>query len=312
VLRHLRNEGLDLVSLDEMHRRLFERDFSRRFVCLTIDDGYRDTLEWAYPILKRHKAPFAVYVATSFPDRLGELWWLALEAVVARSKHISLPINGRKRDFECATVAEKRNTFAELYDYVRSLASEEALRQLVRDLTLRYQVDVLSFCNELCMGWDELGTLASDPLVTIGAHTVNHVMLAKVPQKAARTEMDMSRAVIEAALGRRPDHLSFPVGDRTSAGPREFQIATDLGFKTAVTRGGGAVSAAPRPPHRAAAHLAQRRVPADALCAGAPVRCGDGCLKQIPPNRRRLTAHGRDIQRTSGIAGRTQPSPAAA
>jgi peptidoglycan/xylan/chitin deacetylase (PgdA/CDA1 family) len=60
-------------------------------------------------------------------------------------------------------------------------------------------------------------------------------MLAKVTERTARSEMEMSRAVIEASLGRRPDHLSYPVGDPTSAGPREFRIAAELGFKTAVT-----------------------------------------------------------------------------
>jgi len=47
--------------------------------------------------------------------------------------------------------------------------------------------------------------------------------------------MRQSAAVIEAALGTRPVHFSYPVGDRTSAGPREFDIAAQLGFKTAVT-----------------------------------------------------------------------------
>jgi peptidoglycan/xylan/chitin deacetylase (PgdA/CDA1 family) len=60
-------------------------------------------------------------------------------------------------------------------------------------------------------------------------------MLAKLPEKAVRSEIDLSRSVIEAALDKRPEHLAFPVGDRTSAGPREFTIAAELGFKTAVT-----------------------------------------------------------------------------
>jgi peptidoglycan/xylan/chitin deacetylase (PgdA/CDA1 family) len=30
-------------------------------------------------------------------------------------------------------------------------------------------------------------------------------------------------------------HLAYPVGDPTSAGPREFAMAADLGFATAVT-----------------------------------------------------------------------------
>jgi peptidoglycan/xylan/chitin deacetylase (PgdA/CDA1 family) len=218
-----------------MHRRLSEGDFRRRFVCITIDDGYRDTLQWAYPILKRHEVPFAVYIPTSFPDRVGELWWLALEAVVARNARINLLIDGEERGFDCRTVAEKRRLFDELYGYLRSFAAEEDLRRVVRDLCGRYQVDIASFCEELCMGWDELAKLAADPLVTIGAHTVNHFMLAKVPEKTVRAEMRLSRTVIEASLGTSPDHLSYPVGDPTSAGEREFRIAAELGFKTAVT-----------------------------------------------------------------------------
>jgi peptidoglycan/xylan/chitin deacetylase (PgdA/CDA1 family) len=47
--------------------------------------------------------------------------------------------------------------------------------------------------------------------------------------------MDMSRRGIEAALGLPVEHLCYPVGDQTSAGPREFALAAKLGFKTAVT-----------------------------------------------------------------------------
>ena len=86
------------------------------------------------------------------------------------------------------------------------------------------------------MSWEEIAQLAADPLCTIGAHTVNHMMLRKMGNdEAVRAEMEMSRAVLEAALGKRPEHLAYPVGDPTSAGPREFRIAAELGFKTAVT-----------------------------------------------------------------------------
>jgi peptidoglycan/xylan/chitin deacetylase (PgdA/CDA1 family) len=235
VLIDLRRSELDLVSLDEMHRRLVEGDFRRRFVCITIDDGYRDTLQWAHPILRRHQVPFTVYIPTSFPDRVGELWWLVLEAVVARNDAVNVRLGGQEETLRCVSVAEKRAAFDRLYMWLRSLASEAELRSAVRALAAHYQVDIAAFCDELCMSWGELETLAADSLVTIGAHTVNHVMLAKVSEELARTEMDMSRTVIESALGIRPAHLSYPVGDRTSAAAREFRIANDLSFKTAVT-----------------------------------------------------------------------------
>ena len=235
VIRDIRRSGLDLVSLDELHRRLSEGDFSRRFVCLTFDDGYRDILQWAYPILKEAGAPFAVYVATSFPDRLGELWWLVLEAVIARNNRVGLVIEGRDRIFDCATVAQKRALYDELYWWLRGQPSEIEMRSVVRSLAAFYHVDVAAYCRDLCMSWAELAGLAADPLVTIGAHTVNHLMLAKLPKEAARAEMELSASVIEAALSVRPQHLSYPYGDPGSAGAREFEIATGLGFKTAVT-----------------------------------------------------------------------------
>jgi len=236
LVRRLARARIDVVSLDEMHRRFIERDFKRRFVCLTFDDGYKDFLRWAYPVLRKYKLPFAMYIATSFPDRLGELWWVALEAVIAQNSRIGMVVNGDDRYFECATVGQKRELYDEICRYLRSMKTEEEVRRVVRDLCACYRVDIAAFCRELCMDWAEIVDLAADPLCTIGAHTVNHMMLRKVPSDATvRAEMEMSRAVLEAALGNRPEHLAYPVGDPTSAGPREFRIAAELGFKTAVT-----------------------------------------------------------------------------
>jgi peptidoglycan/xylan/chitin deacetylase (PgdA/CDA1 family) len=235
VISVLQSSEVDLVSLDEMHRRLIERDFSRRFACMTFDDGYRDTKTWAYPILKKYGVPFAIYVPTSFPDRLGELWWIALEAAIAKTDRIALLVNGRGQRFDCTTISEKRHLYTEIYAWLRSLPSEDAIRYAVRDLAGRYDVDASAINDDLCMTWQEIAELAADPLVTIGAHTVNHPILAKASNEIVRSELKMGRAVVEAAIGVRPEHLAYPFGDRGAAGSREFQIAAELGFKTAVT-----------------------------------------------------------------------------
>jgi len=234
--RRLKRARIDVISLDEMHRRFISGEFKRRFVCITFDDGYKDLLQWAHPLLKKYELPYALYIPTSFPDRLGELWWVAIEMVIAQNSRIGMVINGKDRFFECTTVAEKRELFDEVYRYLRSMKSEVELRKVVRDLAACHRVDIAALCHDLCMDWQEISELAADPLVTIGAHTVNHNMLKKMPDDAGvRAEMEMSRAVLEAALGKRPEHLAYPVGDPTSAGPREFRIAAELGFKTAVT-----------------------------------------------------------------------------
>ena len=51
--------------------------------------------------------------------------------------------------------------------------------------------------------------------------------------------MEMGRAVIESAIGVRPEHLAYPVGDPTSAAEREYRLAKELGFQTATTTNPG-------------------------------------------------------------------------
>lgn len=236
VLRILKRMRVDVISIDEMHRRFIAGEFKRRFVVLTIDDGYKDIKEFAYPLLQKYEMPFTLYIPTSFPDQLGELWWLGLEAVIAQNNRIGLTINGENRYFDCATVAQKRELYNEVYGYLRSLKSEKEMRAIVRDLCACYRVDMAALCRDLSMTWGEIAEMVEDPLVTIGAHTVSHSMLKKLPDDAAvRAEMEQSRSVLEAALGKRPEHIAYPVGDPTSAGLREFRIAAELGFKTAVT-----------------------------------------------------------------------------
>jgi peptidoglycan/xylan/chitin deacetylase (PgdA/CDA1 family) len=235
VIRHLRRSGVDLISLDEMHRRLSERDFGRRFACITFDDGYCDNKQWAYPILKAEAVPFAIYVPTSFPERVGQLWWLALEEVIARNDQIAVVIGGEERRIDCASVNSKREAFEALHWWLRERPTEDEILGFVRDLATRYDVDMSGFCAKLCMTWSEIREIAADLLATIGAHTVNHVMLSKASDEVVRSELEVGRSVLEAALGAAPVHLAYPYGDRDMVCQREFRIAAELGYKTAVT-----------------------------------------------------------------------------
>ena len=180
VITALQEMDFAIVTLDEMHGRLSANNFERRCVCLTFDDGYRDNLVWAYPILKRHAVPFTVYVPTAFPEGRGDLWWLTLEAVVASADRITWTIGGSEQVLACATPTEKRAAFATLYWSLRALPGEQAMREAIHALAMRHGVDTTGLCTELCMTWSEIAELAADPLVTIGAHTVNHFMLRKV------------------------------------------------------------------------------------------------------------------------------------
>ena len=246
TVQWLRDTGIDIVSLDEMHRRLTERDLARRFVCITFDDGYRDNKEWAYPILARHRAPFCIYVPTSFPERRGRLWWLTLEMAIAENDAVTVDFDGREETFSCRSAADKKMAYATIYWRLRARADEAEIHRIVDALAARCGIDMGPVGDALCMSWDEIKALAGDPLVTIGAHTVNHVMLAKASEEVARAELADGRRKLEAELGRPVAHFAYPYGGRDLVRPREFRLAAELGFRTAVTTRPGVLFAAHR------------------------------------------------------------------
>jgi peptidoglycan/xylan/chitin deacetylase (PgdA/CDA1 family) len=181
-------------------------------------------------------------VTTEFLAGRGRLWWLELEEAIARLDRVELDLDETRLDLPCRTAAEKQAAFEEVYWRLRA-GPETALRDAIAVLVRRAGIDAEALVRKLCLGWDELQTLAKDPAVTIGAHTVSHPMLAKHDAATVHRELQDSKRLIEERLGRPVKHLAYPVGDPTSAGPREFEAARRAGFVTAVTTRPGHVFA---------------------------------------------------------------------
>jgi peptidoglycan/xylan/chitin deacetylase (PgdA/CDA1 family) len=243
TLAHLRSRGVDIVTMDEMHRRMSERDFSRRFAAFTFDDGYRDNRDFALPVMREFDAPFTVYVTSDFAQATGNLWWVALEMVIAKATTVEATIDGVPSRLDTSTLPAKNAAFERLHDWLRALPGRDDLAREIGKLCAQHGVDRNGICSDLCLSWDELKPFADDPLVNIGAHSVTHCNIAGQTDEMARQEMTLSRARIEEALQRPALHFAYPYGDRRAAGRREFQLAKETGFNTAVTTRPGMVFA---------------------------------------------------------------------
>jgi hypothetical protein len=147
---------------------------------------------------------------------------------------LSVKLDGVQRRFRCGTSAEKDAAFQSVYWWLRTIDETDA-RAFVRELCDGIGFDPAHLCTDLMMNWEEIRRLAADPLVTIGAHTRRHFALAKLTLAEARAEMTESVRRIERELGKPVRHFSYPYGDETSAGQREFDLARELGMKTGVT-----------------------------------------------------------------------------
>jgi peptidoglycan/xylan/chitin deacetylase (PgdA/CDA1 family) len=245
VIRLVKQHGYELVSMDDVLARLSSDAPSAPFAAFTLDDAYRDNLLHARPVFRRHNCPFTIYASSAIQDGECELWWRGLEAVIAGSTRLRGEIAGERFELETVTDAQKHSAWERLYWPLRNL-DQQGQRRWIRQLCAETRVDLAAICRADAMNWEELRLVASDPLCTVGAHTVNHFAISALTEEQARHEMVASADRLELEIGVRPRHFAYPYGDESSAGARDFALAKQAGFASAVTTRKGLVYAAHR------------------------------------------------------------------
>ncbi|WP_267359202.1 MULTISPECIES: polysaccharide deacetylase family protein [unclassified Methylobacterium] len=253
TVRTLLEEGFEVIPLDDVPARLSHARSRRPFAVLTFDDGYRDNLYHARPVLRDLGVPWTLFVTESLASGTGRLWWVELEAAVARLDRVAHDGPHGRFEMRTRTVGEKYAAFRRLSGLFARGAHADLLEG-VAALSASADVDGARIARLLCADWSELTFLAADPSVTIGSHTLSHPVLSRVTAKAADAEIGDSKSAIAARIGRPVRHLAYPSGGAADAGEREFGLARGHGYATAVTtrpghvdrRHGSALTALPR------------------------------------------------------------------
>jgi len=241
VIAMIRRRGVELITMDEVRSRIVNPRPGRRFAAITFDDGYRDNLQHAVPVLKRLDVPFTIYIASAMIDGTASLWWEGVGALVRDNHTIETQMNGTTVVLDCSNPSCKQAAFVKLMRYLTEVLPESLQRDFVKDLCERYGFDLQAHCRAELLNWSEIKQLADDPLCTVGSHTVNHPALARLDEQAALREMVEGAQALHERLGTQPAHFAYPYGYRQAAGPREFELAQQAGFATAVTTRPGMV-----------------------------------------------------------------------
>lgn len=237
ILRRLRRQGWDFVTLDEAVQRL-HAPTSHPFAAFTFDDGYADNLARALPIMERYSAPFTVYVTTGMITREIDAWWFGLTALIRLRDRISVPELGRV--FECADKAGKEATYSALETAIhRDFDLLPTIRQAIKSAA----IDISAEVDKEALTDRQLRLLAWHPLVSIGGHTTTHANLARASAAAVRSEMVENRRFLEKLTGKTITHNAYPFGHSGACGEREAEISRSVGFTTSATTRAGMVFA---------------------------------------------------------------------
>ena len=209
---------------------------------ITIDDGYADAYEIAFPLLRRYGVPATLFVVTDFLDRRAWVWTDKARFVAARAgagEH-RVAVAGRALTVRLGDAASRLTAATRLNSAMKELPEagrEEAIARIASALGVA--VPGLPPREFSAVTWDEAREMDAGG-VSIGSHTVTHPILTNCDDASLRRELAESRARLEAALGRRVEEFCYPNGDVDARVRRETERA---GYACAVTVEHGLVAA---------------------------------------------------------------------
>ncbi|CCD92784.1 putative Polysaccharide deacetylase [Bradyrhizobium sp. ORS 375] len=234
-LGYVLEQGWDVVTMDEALRRAASDEPAGRYVNFSIDDCYRDTFELLVPVFRRHNLPVTLFVTTGIPDGTLPLWAAGLEDALLNKDKLWV-------DGEHVTLSsdeQRRAVFAEVaarWDGPQAAGHYTAF-------CAANGIDIEAMHWTHAISWDMLETLARDPLVEIGAHTVSHARIASLAPQDALRELADARLRLNARLEIDVKHFAFPYGRAADCGQRDFALARQAGFASAATTRKGLVHA---------------------------------------------------------------------
>jgi len=230
-MRELRS-NYHCVALPDAVAALEAGELRRGTVTVTFDDGYRDNLLVALPILERYEIPATICITTGLVDRSAVLWWDELEFILRHSASLQIDWQGERHVFRLHTPRDQASAFRTISQWLKQQAPDAQRRMLAQ---LRAQTDAVFSYDQDVLTWDEVRELDRHPLITLAAHTVNHPALAAIDAAAVRREMAQSRARLEQELGHPVPYFAYPYGSEAEAAQREFELCAAALFRFAVT-----------------------------------------------------------------------------
>ncbi|MBZ9949678.1 polysaccharide deacetylase family protein [Mesorhizobium sp. BR1-1-11] len=243
MIAGLKADGYAFVSMDEAVERIAARGKGGQFAAITADDAYRDNMTEALPVLEKHGAPITIYVAPGLINGTADLWWDVVEDLVNAGDRLTLTTSEGKTTIDCTSPAKKLQAIARLHTYLTSEVREEDLRAVLRELAHANGVAAGRPRVDTLMTWSEIRAIAAHPLVTIGAHTINHSNLKRLSEADARHEIVGVKSILRAELGEEPRHFAYPYGYASAVGCREVGFVRDAGYTSAVTTRHGVLRA---------------------------------------------------------------------
>ena len=219
-----------IYSMDKFVDNL-KKEKNEFMLTITFDDGYKDNLLYALPILEKFEVPALIYITTNFLEQNVNLWWHELMETIQNRSAINFNYEKQNFDFILKNQKQKFSTYNNLRKIFLKLKIDKQIELLEKITGTKKRKNY----SKICLNKKEVKILDNHTLITIGSHTHNHLNLKILSNEEIQYEINKSLEILEDLLNHKIKHFCYPYGGKTHASTREYNIIEKLNLSSAVT-----------------------------------------------------------------------------
>jgi len=180
---------------------------------ITLDDGWADNYQYAFPILKELNTVATIFLVSSMIDTERYFWPEKLGLLLANKN--SKKILNTYLQTKYATQMSGVEDYDELIEILKDKSDEDIIKILndvekeVGDVSESYKP------SRQVLNQDELHEMRTSDLVEFGSHTANHIRLDKISTPTVVDELTYSKQQLEDLTGQNITTFCYPNGSYT-------------------------------------------------------------------------------------------------
>lgn len=231
----------EIISMDEFYSRYSNRSFNGKEIVLTFDDGYRNNLTVAAPILNRYSLPFTVFVSANHIDTQELFPTSVARMIIIGSSLNAVQLPGIGFEALLDSIDDRIAAAANLGKLLKRLPHHKVV-DAIRELTEKISLDeYLSLKDQFTslqpMTWQEVREIRSSG-ATVGSHCLDHFCCHEnQTEDETKRQLSESKKIIEQQIGAPCHYFAYPNGDYTEISNKAVHEAGyRLGFSVFAER----------------------------------------------------------------------------
>ncbi|MDD3876102.1 MAG: polysaccharide deacetylase family protein [Bacteroidales bacterium] len=218
VIKFFQKKNFSIIRADEIYTYL-KSGKKEPFVIFTFDDGYLDNIEYAYPVFRKYKVPFTIFITTSYVKGSHYPWEFLIEYTLLNNSSFSFKYLNKEFSFNNLSLKDRSQAFSQIYSIIKIKNNPKMLHDTL--LSIFNELPNINYKTINIIDPNTIKSLATDEIINFDIHSENHYVFSQLSKEEQVSDIKNAGIYLFELTGKNSKTMAYPYG-----GPKDINADT--------------------------------------------------------------------------------------